>query len=246
MMRALRGSSWRTTEGSRGLQADDQPARDRLPDEGGPRAPRAGARRTLAFGRRVRRAAQACGGPSQVRPGRRPAVCKRRDPPRPCHQQGPQGRHRQVALARWLRFAVRARLGLPRPADRAADREEARPRGPEAGRGRLPQGLPRVCGKPGGHPADRVPAARRDRRLERSLPHDGLALRGGAAAGIRRHHPPRPPGARLQARALVPRLPLLARRGGSRIRGAQLARDRRALRDRRCPRCGPTLQALER
>ena len=78
-------------------------------------------------------------------------------------------------------------------------------------------------------PAHRFPAPRRDGRLGRSLPHDGLALRGGAASRLCRDHPSRPPGARLQARALVPRLPLVARRGGSRVRGAQLALDRRAL-----------------
>ncbi len=64
-----------------------------------------------------------------VRPARRAAVRERRDPHRPRRQQGAEGHHRQVAHARRLRRALRAGLGLPRPADRAPGREDARPRG---------------------------------------------------------------------------------------------------------------------
>ena len=53
------------------------------------------------------------------------------------------------------------------------------------------------------------------------------ALRGRAAARVRADHPQRAPVQGLQARALVPRLPLGARRGRSRVRRAHLAVDRR-------------------
>ena len=65
-------------------------------------------------------------GPAAVRAARRPAVRQRRDPHRPRGQQGAEGHHRQVAHARRLRRAVRAGLGLPRPADRARGREGGR------------------------------------------------------------------------------------------------------------------------
>ena len=45
------------------------------------------------------------------------------------HQKSSQGRRGQVAHARRLRRAVCARLGLPRPADRASDREGTRQEG---------------------------------------------------------------------------------------------------------------------
>ena len=62
-----------------------------------------------------------------LRAARRTAVRQRRDPHRPRGQQDPQGRRGQVALARRLRLALHPGLGLPRPADRAAGGEEARP-----------------------------------------------------------------------------------------------------------------------
>ena len=64
------------------------------------------------------------------------------------------------------------------------------------------------------------------------VPDDGAALRGRAAARVRADHPQRPPVQGLQARALVPRLPLGAGRGRGRVRGAHVAGDRRALRGR--------------
>ena len=69
--RAARPRAARPLEVTRGLQADDQPARDRLPDEGGPRAPGAGARRALAVGGRVPRAAAPRRRPTEVRAGGR-------------------------------------------------------------------------------------------------------------------------------------------------------------------------------
>ena len=63
-----------------------------------------------------------------VRPARRPAVRQRPAPHRPRGQQDPQGHDRQGAPAGRLRRALRAGLGLPRPADREPDREDLRPR----------------------------------------------------------------------------------------------------------------------
>ena len=184
--------------------------------------------------------------PAEVRAARRAALCQRRDPHRPRGQQDPEGHHRQVAHAGRLRFALRAGLGLSRPADRAAGGEEARPRRPEARRRCLPQGLPRVRREPGGSTARGFPAPWRDRRLEQSLPDDGLEIRGGTVARIRRDHPPRPLGARLQAGALVPGLPLVARRGRGRVRGAHLAVGGRALCHRGSARRRAALQVAVR
>ena len=59
------------------------------------------------------------------------------------------------------------------------------------------------------------------------------ALRGAAAARLRHDHPQRPPLQGREARALVPRLPLGAGRGGGRVRGQDLAGDRCRLPRRR-------------
>ena len=77
--------------------------------------------------------------------------------------------------------ALRARLGLPRPADRvegrgAVPQEEAQQgRGP--GRG-IPRRVPRLCAALGRRPARAVQAPRHQRRLGQSLPDDGLRGRG--------------------------------------------------------------------
>ena len=174
----------------------------------------------MAARRHLREAARARRRPPEVRAARRAALCQWRDPHRPRGQQDPEGHHRQVADAGRLRLALRAGLGLPRAADRAAGREEARPRRPEARCRRFPQGLPRVRREPGGCPARGLPAPRRDRRLEQSLSDDGLEIRGRAVARFRRDHPPRPPGARFQAGALVPGLPLRSPRPRSSTKSA--------------------------
>ena len=57
-------------------------------------------------------------GPPEVRAARRPAVRQRPDPHGPRGQQDPEGHDRQGAPAGRLRRALRAGLGLPRPADR--------------------------------------------------------------------------------------------------------------------------------
>ena len=64
--------------------------------------------------------------PPALRAARRPAVRERRHPHRARGQQDPEGHHRQEQVALGLRRAVRAGLGLPRHADRSADRKAAR------------------------------------------------------------------------------------------------------------------------
>ena len=63
-------------------------------------------------------------GAAEVRAARRSAVRQRRHPHRPRGQQDPQGHRGQEPAAGRLRRALRARLGLPRHADRGADRED--------------------------------------------------------------------------------------------------------------------------
>ncbi len=169
-------------------------------------------------------------GASAVRAARRPAVRERRHPHRHRGQQDPQGHDGQVAHAGGLRRAVRAGLGLPRHADRGADREEARQADP--GRGDA-AALARLRDRADRPAEGRLPAARRARRLGQPVPHDGLRERGrrdphpGPAAreGLR---VPRP-----EAGQLVLRLRLGARRGGGRVRGPQGRGDRRRLSVRR-------------
>ena len=61
------------------------------------------------------------------------------DPHRPRGQQGPQGHRGQVEAAGRLRRALRAGLGLPRPADRTRGREEVRQGRRQARRRSLPR-----------------------------------------------------------------------------------------------------------
>ena len=77
----------------------------------------------------------------------------------------------------------------------------------------VPQGLPGVRPAAGGQPAARFSPPRRARRLGPSVPDAGSPLRGRADPRLRPHHRERPPAAGLQARALVPRLPVGAGRG---------------------------------
>ena len=63
----------------------------------------------------------------EVRAARRAALRQRHDSHRSRPQQDPQGLRRQVPHDGGLRRAVRAGLGLPRPADRAEGRPRARP-----------------------------------------------------------------------------------------------------------------------
>ena len=171
----------------------------------------------------VRGDSQGVRGPPALRAARRPAVRERRHPHRPRGQQDPQGHHRQEQDARGLRRALRAGLGLPRHADRSADREDARQE-PVGGGNAAPRARLR-------HRADRqaaraVQAARRAGRMGPSVPDDGVQERGGRNPHARQG--PRE-GLRLsgpEARQLVLRLPERARRGRGRVRGSRRQRDR--------------------
>ncbi len=129
-----------------------------------------------------------------------------------------------------VRRAVRAGLGLPRPADRAGGGEEARQGRRQAGRRRVPPEVPRVRRRADRHPAPRLQAPGRAGRLGQPVPHDGFPLRGGHAACAGEDRRARPPAARRQAGALVLRLRLGTGRGGDRIRRQGVAGDRRGLR----------------
>ena len=134
----------------------------------------------LGGARHLRQAASGRARPPAVRAARRAAVRQRRHPHRPRRQQDPQGHHRQVALPRWLRCALHPRLGLSRPADRAAGGEEARPPGPEARCRGVSRRLPGLRAGAGESAARGLQAPGRARGLGPSLSHDGAALRGAA------------------------------------------------------------------
>ena len=89
----------------------------------------------------VRAAAE---GRAELRPPRRPALRQRPHPPRHRAQQDPEGPGRAQPLDGRPRRALRARLGLPRPADRAAGRQGPGPKKKRDVAGRVPPGLPRV------------------------------------------------------------------------------------------------------
>ena len=165
-------------------------------------------------------------GPAEVHPARRPAVCKRQYPSRPRDQQDSEGHHRQVAQHGRLRRGVCARLGLPRHADRARDRETAwqEPAGGEDAKPvpRLRRGADRAAEKGFSAPG-------RARRLGPSLPDHGLRQRSrrdphageGIGEGLRL---PRP-----EAGKLVLRLRIGPGRSRGRICGQEGLRHRRRL-----------------
>ncbi len=174
--------------------------------------------------------------PSAVHPPRRAALRQRPHPPGHVDEQDPQGFHRQVPVdARPLR-AVYPRLGLPRPADRDPRRPPARRQEEgHAGHGR-PRGLPQVRREVHRHPAQRVQAPGRPRRLGRALPDHGPGLRGQG---------PRVPGRLLRARRglqgqaagpLVHPRPDRPGRGRDRVQGQDVALDLRPLPGRLGPR----------
>ena len=77
-----------------------------------------------------------------IRAARWPALCERRYPHRSRTQQDPEGPRRQEPDDGGVRRALRARLGLPRHADRGADRKDARQ---ASSGGRNAAALPRLC-----------------------------------------------------------------------------------------------------
>ena len=116
--------------------------------------------------------------PREVHLPRRPALRQRRHPHRPCAQPHAQGHGRPHPDPARQGRALRARLGLPRPADRvegrgAVSQEEAQ-QGRGAGQG-IPRRVPRLCPALGRRSARAVEAARDQRRLGQSLSDDGLS-----------------------------------------------------------------------
>ena len=95
-----------------------QPARHAVPDARRPAQARAGLGQGVGRQGPLQAAARRAPRRAEVRAARRPAVRQRRHPHRPRGQQDPEGHDRQGAPARRLRRALRAGLGLPRPADR--------------------------------------------------------------------------------------------------------------------------------
>ena len=161
-------------------KVDAQPPQDRIPDARRSGAPRAGVARPLGEGAPVR--AHARGPPARrgagVRAARRAALRHRRHPLRHRAQQGAQGHRRPLADADGQARRVPARLGLPRPADRAPGGEEPGQGRPGAGLGRVPPALRGARAEVRRRHAHRVQAPRLPRQLGRSLPDAGQGLRG--------------------------------------------------------------------
>ena len=185
-------------------------------------------------------------GRAEVRAARRPAVRQRQHPHGHGAQQDPQGPRRQVALDGRLRRAVRRRLRLPRPADRAEGRSRARAEeARHVGRRLLPR-LPRLRRALHRHDDRAVPAPRHPRHLGRAVPDDELQVPGGDRARVR---PVRRAGPRLQgqeAGALVHPLPHGAGRSGGRVRGSHVAVDLRRVPARAGERGGARRRACRR
>ena len=151
-----------------------QPARERAEAAG-----QVGGRAHLRAGAREEQGRQA------VHPARRPSVrAYGPDPYRPRLQQDPQGLREQVPCAARVLHALRARLGLPRPAHRAYGGEDPRPR--QDGQDRPAHAappLPRMGREVRRRAARGLQAPRRERRLGAPLPHVHAELRGGQRRG---------------------------------------------------------------
>ncbi len=174
--------------------------------------------------RRIRRA-------PPLRAARRTALCQWRHPHRPRGEQDPQGRDRPFQDPGRLRRALRAGLGLPRPADRAPDRKGPR-QAPARRQGA--RTVPQLRGRAGGAAEEGLHPPRRARRLGQSLPDHGLSQRGRRDPRGRRPVPDRLPVRGLEAGELVLRLRLGTGRGRSRVPGQEVAGDRCRLSPRRC------------
>ena len=121
-----------------------QPAAHRVPDESGPANERTRHARALGRPGSLRADSRAPQGRAEVRAARRSALRQRQHPHGHGDEQDPEGSRRQVALHGRLRCAVRRRLRLPRPADRAESRSRARAQeARDVGRRLLPR-VPRL------------------------------------------------------------------------------------------------------
>ena len=173
---------------------------------------------------KIREAPEGC---AEVCPARRPAVYQRPHPHGHGAQQDSEGSGGQVAVDGRLRRAVRRRLRLPRPADRAEGRQGAGAQEARHERRRVLPRVPRVRRAVRRNHDGAVPAAWHSRHLGSAVSDDGLPLSGGDRAHVRAV---RREGAGLQrqeAGALVHPLPHGAGRSGGRIRAAHVAIDLR-------------------
>ena len=191
-----------------------------FPMKAGLAAEGAGHPRALGAGQALRAAPQRPPGARALHPPRRPALRQWRHPYGPCDEQDPQGHRRPLAVSARQGRALRARLGLPRPADRMEGRggisqEEARQgRGAQ---GPVPRRMPRLCREMGGGSVRAVPAARRPGRMGRSLSHDEARGRGEDRRGIAEIRRDRPALSRRQAGHVVAGREDRAGRGRGRI-----------------------------
>ena len=149
---------------------------------------------------------------------RRAAVCQRPRASRHRAQQNSEGLRGALALDAGISHAVRARMGLPRDADRAQGLARSRRRqGAHDSEARAAQAVPRRSGEVGRFAARGFSPPRMYRRLVQSVPHDGAGVRRrgnrrAAQDGRERLRVSRPaPG------ALVLRLPHGAGGGRSRV-----------------------------
>ena len=204
-----------------------QPAPHRLPHEGQPAGGRAGGDCPLGGDGPVRADCESAGRAAQVRAARRPAVRERPGAHRSRAQQDPEGLRGQVEVHGRLRRAVRAGVGLSRPADRNAGRQGTRIEEARHEPGRHPAGVPRLRRAPRRRAVRRLQATCGVRRLGPSVPDDAVRVPGGHRP---RAGPLRGRGARLQgqeARVLVHLRPHGAGRGRGRVRGPHVAVDLR-------------------
>ena len=147
------------------LERDAEPPADRLSHEGRPTGHRTRRHRALGTDGPVRPDSGAAPRRAALHPARRTALRQRRDPRRHGSQQDPEGLRRPGADHGGVRRAVRAGLGLPRPADRAPRRSPAQGTAAGDGRGRRAPRVPPVRGAVRRDSARRLQAARRPRRL---------------------------------------------------------------------------------
>ena len=139
------------------LQRDAQPAENGFSDEGKPRHARAGDAQEMAGSRPLRADPGRARGCGIIRPPRRSALCERRRSHGHRAQQDPERSRGEIENDGGLSRALRARLGLPRTADRIQGRKGiARPfaarSAPEIGS---------VRAQVRRHPARAIQAARR-------------------------------------------------------------------------------------
>ena len=186
--------------------------------------------------RRIERAAT-------LRAARRPALCERRHSHRNGVQQDPEGHRRQKQDDGRVRCALCAGLGLPRHADRGADREDARQASVDC---RDAATLSRLRDRADRAPARAIPKARRAGRLGPPVHDDGVQERGRRDPHARQGSGKRVSLPRLEAGQLVLRLRQRARGSRSRVRGSRRFRDRRGIsadRSRRARETGARIQS---